>query len=71
MARGVADKTFKDKRVKLIDKYIRLERQLDTASDRRGRTITEELGRLEIVYGITTDEVKRRRKVLREMHNAH
>lgn len=53
-------------REKRIDKYIRLERQLDTANNRRGRTIEKELGRLEIIFGITTDEVKKRREELKK-----
>lgn len=46
-----------------IDRYIRLEIQLEQATSREQeeRLITE-LGKLEMVHGITTDDVKRRKQ---------
>jgi len=59
----------KRQRDRLLDKYISLERKLDVASDRKGARIIHELGRLEMLYDITTDEVQARREELRHLRD--
>ncbi len=45
------------RKAEAIDKYVDLERQLERASQSEEEELIHELGRLEIVYGVTTDDV--------------
>jgi len=45
------------RKAEAIDRYVDLERQLERASQSEEEELIHELGRLEIVYGITTDDV--------------
>ena len=56
-------------RNKILDRYIKLERRLDTATNAQGRKIEHELSKLEAINGVTTDEVNARRKKLRDSNN--
>ena len=57
------------KKIKAVDKYIRLERRLDMASNAKGRLIERQLSKLEIVEGITTDDVKARKQELKRLRS--
>lgn len=48
-----------------IEKYVNLERKLDTASDKTGKKIEYELSKLEAVYGVTTQDALEFRKLER------
>jgi len=46
------------RREQALRKIRKLERQLDTASNRAGATIEREINRLQATYGITLEEIK-------------